>query len=506
VSGTRGAEAGRWFAAAEDYFEDVKDEYGRDVAPVRSWQVLRNLAFEMQAKPLFKKRVIRKLLCANRSEIAIRVFRAAHELGINTVAIYSAEDKMSLHRYAADESYLVGEGKAPVAAYLDIPDIIRIAKLAEVDAIHPGYGFLAENAEFAKACEENGIVFIGPSVAALNTFGDKTSARSAAIACVVPVIPGTSESCKSAEDARLFVEKYGPPVLIKAAFGGGGRGQRVIRSVSEAEEAYNRAVSEAKSSFGDGTVFLEKFLEKCRHIEVQIIGDSYGNLIHLYERDCSFQRRHQKVIEIAPAQNLDSKIRERLLADAVKLGKSVKYHNAGTVEFLVDHDGSHYFIEVNPRIQVEHTVTEQITGIDIVRSQICIAAGASLSDLKLHQENIGVRGCAIQLRVTTEDPLRNFTPDTGRLEVYRSSGGPGIRLDSSTTAGKVISGHYDSLLVKVTGWSFDFPETIVRLLRAITEFRVRGLKTNISFLQRLLVHPEFLKNKFVSTRFIDDVA
>ncbi|MFN0058983.1 MAG: pyruvate carboxylase [Planctomycetota bacterium] len=446
---------------------------------------------------------IRKLMCANRGEIAIRVFRAATELGIRTVAIFSNEDRVHLHRYKADEAYLVGAGKTPVAAYLDIEGILKVARENQVDAIHPGYGFLSERAEFARRCAAAGIIFVGPTPEVLSAFGDKISARRLAIACGVPVIPGTPNPVDSLDQAREFIEARGLPVMLKAAHGGGGRGMRVVRRASELNDAFLAASSEASAAFGDGTLFLERYVERPRHIEVQILGDNFGNVVHLYERDCSVQRRHQKLIELAPAVNLPAATRERLLADALTLAHHVHYSNAGTVEFLVDAAGQYYFIEVNPRIQVEHTVTEQVTGVDLVQSQIRLAEGASLAELGLTQENVRPRGFAIQCRVTTEDPERGFAPDTGTIEVYRSGSGMGIRLDGgSGYSGAEISPHYDPLLVKVTGYGRDFEATVARLRRALTEFRIRGVKSNIPFLMRVLEHPRFHTGE-IDTTFVD---
>jgi pyruvate carboxylase len=455
------------------------------------------------------KREIRKILCANRGEIAIRVFRAATELGLSTVAIYSHEDRVHLHRYKADEAYQVGQlpggqRKGAVSAYLGIEEILEVAKAADVDAIHPGYGFLAENAAFARACGEAGIAFIGPSPAVLATFGDKTSARTLAKELGVPTVPGTDGPVASIDEARAFVASAGLPVIIKAAMGGGGRGMRVVRDEAELAESFSRCQSEALAAFGDGTVFLERYVDKPRHIEVQILADAAGEVMHLFERDCSVQRRHQKVVEMAPAQHLDPDVRLALCNDAVRLTKAAGYHNAGTVEFLVDRSGRHYFIEVNPRIQVEHTVTEEVTGVDLVQSQIRIAGGATFAELGLSQGAITVRGVAVQCRVTTEDPRKNFQPDTGRIEVFRAGEGMGIRLDSgSGYTGAQIAPDYDSLLVKVTARALTFESAVNKLHRALAEFRVRGVSTNIPFLQNVLRHPDFL-NARVYTAWVDD--
>jgi pyruvate carboxylase len=450
------------------------------------------------------RRPIRKLLCANRGEIAIRVFRAATELGLRTVAVFSHEDRLHLHRYKADESYLVGRGKPPVAAYLDIAGIIEIAVDNGVDAIHPGYGFLSERADFARACAAAGIVFIGPSPEILDALGDKTAGRELAERAGVPVVPGTKTAVDSLDVIRAFVATHGLPIILKAAKGGGGRGMRVVRKDADLDDAFARATSEALASFGDGAVFVERYVERPRHIEVQILGDHTGAVVHLFERDCSVQRRHQKIVEIAPAVNLDPEVRQRILDDAVRLAQMVGYTNAGTFEFLVDPAGRHYFIEANPRIQVEHTVTEEVTGVDLVQSQILIAGGTTLETLGLQQEKIVVRGHAIQCRLTTEDPLRGFQPDTGTIEVFRPGEGFGIRIDAgSGYVGAEISPHYDSMLAKVIGRALEFPAAATKLHRALAEFRVRGVQTNIPFLQNVLMHPRFLAGN-VDTGFLDE--
>ena len=448
-------------------------------------------------------RPIRKLLCANRGEIAIRVFRAATELEIRTVAIFSHEDRVYLHRYKADEAYLVGEGKSPVAAYLDIEGIIEIARQNQVDAIHPGYGFLSERADFARACEAAGLRFVGPSPEVIEVLGDKTRARALAIAAGVPVVPGSDGPIADLAAAEAFVEAHGLPIMVKAAMGGGGRGMRVVRERAELSEAFERASSEATSAFGDGTMFIERYVERPRHIEVQILADARGEVVHLFERDCSVQRRHQKVVEVAPALHLEPELRAALTRDAVTLARHTGYRNAGTVEFLVDPEGRHYFIEVNPRIQVEHTVTEQVTLVDLVQAQIRVAGGATLAELGLTQEGIETRGYAIQCRVTTENPLNAFQPDTGRIEAYRSASGMGIRIDGgSGYAGAHVSPHYDSLLAKVTAHSLTFDSAAAKLHRALAEFRIRGVKTNIPFLQNVLRHPTFMAGD-ARTDFID---
>lgn len=448
---------------------------------------------------------IRKLMVANRGEIAIRVFRACTELNIRTVGIYSEQDSEQIHRIKADESYLIGKGLAPVQAYLNIKEIVKLAKENDVDAIHPGYGLLSESGDFAKACIKNGIRFVGPSPDVMYRMGDKVEARKAAIEAGLRIIEGTANPITESqlEDAAKFAEKVHYPIIIKAAHGGGGRGMRVVRSKDELEESFQRATSEAKSAFGNGAVFIEKYIEKPRHIEVQILGDHHKNVVHLYERDCSVQRRHQKVVEIAPAPSLPSHIRDRITGDAVKLAKHVGYQNAGTVEFLLDKEGNHYFIEVNARLQVEHTVTEEITGVDLVQSQIRVAEGHNLNDLNLKQENIKINGSAIQCRMTTEDPAKNFQPDNGRIEVYRSGEGMGIRLDSANAfTGAVITPYYDSLLVKIIAHAQNHPSACAKLIRALKEFRIRGIKTNIPYLINVLQNKEFI-NGSVDTSFID---
>ncbi|XP_042368108.1 pyruvate carboxylase, mitochondrial isoform X2 [Plectropomus leopardus] len=454
--------------------------------------------------PKSEYRPIKKVMVANRGEIAIRVFRACTELGIRTVAVYSEQDTGQMHRQKADEAYLIGKGLPPVAAYLDIPDIIKVAKDNNVDAIHPGYGFLSERADFAQACADAGVMFVGPTPETVRKMGDKVEARALAISAGVPVVPGTDSPISCLQEAQSFAQTYGFPIIFKAAYGGGGRGMRVVREYEELEENYQRAYSEALTAFGNGALFVEKFIEKPRHIEVQILGDKYGNVIHLYERDCSIQRRHQKVVEIAPAFQLDPHLRDRLHADAVNLAKQVGYENAGTVEFLVDKHGKHYFIEVNSRLQVEHTVTEEITDVDLVHAQLHVCEGRSLPELSLKQDKIRVNGCAIQCRVTTEDPARGFQPDTGRIEVFRSGEGMGIRLDSASAfQGAVISPHYDSLLVKVIASGKDLQTAASKMSRALAEFRVRGVKTNIPFLQNVFANHQFLHST-VDTQFIDE--
>lgn len=448
---------------------------------------------------------IKKILVANRGEIATRIFRACTELNITTVAIYSEEDEVSLHRFKADEAYLIGEGKGPIEAYLDIEGIIELAKRNDVDAIHPGYGFLSENQEFAKRCEENGIKFIGPKKEHIEMFGDKIHARKAAIESGIPVIPGTEEPLEHTQDAMHFAKKHGYPIIVKATAGGGGRGMRIVNNRDELEDSIERARSESKSAFGDSNVYIEKYLEKPKHIEVQIIGDNYGNVVHLFERDCSVQRRHQKVVEVAPSFSLSEELRQKITEAALKLARKVGYINAGTIEFLVS-GNNFYFIEVNPRIQVEHTITELITGIDIVQTQIKIAEGYPLNHEKIgiySQNDIVKNGYAIQCRITTEDPENNFMPDYGRINVYRSASGFGIRLDAgSAYAGATITPHYDSLLVKVSAYAKSPEDAAAKMVRTLKEFRIRGVKSNILFLKNVVEHPDFLSGNY-STTFID---
>lgn len=452
----------------------------------------------------FTRRKIKKILVANRGEIAVRVFRACNELGIRSVAIYSEQDKMQMFRQKADEAYLVGKGLAPVAAYLNIEEILKIAKENHVDAIHPGYGFLSERSDFAQACHDNGIKFIGPKAQVVARMGDKVEARRSAIAAGVAVVPGLDDPIESVDQAEEFCRKHGLPVIFKAAFGGGGKGMRVVRNFDELADNFKRASSEAAACFGNGSMFVERFIERPRHIEVQMMGDEHGKVVHLYDRDCSIQRRHQKVIEIAPAPNLKESVRTNILEDALKIARHVGYQNAGTAEFLIDREGRHYFIEVNARLQVEHTVTEEVTGIDLVQAQIKIAEGAHLDQLGLRQNEIHAHGCSIQCRVTTEDPARDFAPDTGRIEVFRSGEGFGIRLDGAAAfTGAQISPYYDSLLVKVIATSKDLRQSARKMARALKEFRVRGVKTNIPFLLNVLEHEKFLDVNY-DTGFIDE--
>jgi len=449
---------------------------------------------------------IRSILVANRSEIAIRVMRAASELGIRTVGIYSNEDRFALHRFKADESYLVGDGKKPIGAYLDIADIIRVAKLAKVDAIHPGYGFLSENPDFADACAEAGIAFIGPKPNVMRELGNKVAARALAERVGVPVVPATGALPYDDEECRKQAAKVGYPIMLKASWGGGGRGMRAINNESELLPAIEVARREAAAAFGNDEVYLEKMVVRARHVEVQVLGDAHGNLVHLFERDCSVQRRNQKVVERAPAPYLSDEQRQSLCASALKLAAGVNYTHAGTVEFLMDADsGNFYFIEVNPRIQVEHTVTEEVTGMDIVKAQIKVTEGGKIGsdDYLPAQANIRLSGHALQCRVTTEDPEKSFTPDYGKLTAYRSAAGAGIRLDAGTAyTGAVITPFYDSLLVKVTARGHDPEEAIRRMDRALREFRIRGVSTNLAFLENVIAHPLF-KSGECTTRFID---
>ncbi len=438
-------------------------------------------------------RKFKRVLVANRGEIAIRVFRACHELGIRTVAIYSEEDKNTLFRTKADESYQIGKGKAPVAAYLGIDEIIDLAKAKGVDAIHPGYGFLSENVEFAKACEAAGIEFIGPTPEMMDRLGDKIKSKIVADEVGVPTIPGVEAAIQTEEEAVAFADRCGYPVMLKASAGGGGRGMRIVRNREDIVSEYRTARSEAAKAFGIDDIFIEKYLENPKHIEVQVLGDKEGNLVHLYERDCSIQRRHQKVIEFTPALCLTDEQREAICEDALKIARAVSYRSAGTVEFLLDRDGNHYFIEMNPRIQVEHTVTEMVTGIDIVQSQILIAEGYSLDQIGIpSQDSIVSRGAAIQCRITTEDPASGFAPDTGTLELYRSPSGYGIRLDGGNGfTGSVITPYYDSLLVKITSWALTFEGAARKAIRALRETQIKGVKTNVGFLLNVLNHPVF---------------
>jgi len=451
---------------------------------------------------------IKSLLVANRGEIAIRVMRAASELGIRTIAIYSQEDRFSLHRTKADEAYLVGRGRAPVDAYLDIEDILRIALEAKADAIHPGYGFLSENPEFVEACNREGVIFVGPTPDIMRDLGNKVAARNLATRAKVPVMPATPPLPADIEQCKAQAKQVGYPVMLKASWGGGGRGMRVIDSDAQLTELLPVARREAKAGFGNDEVYLEKLVRKARHIEVQILGDTHGNLVHLFERDCTVQRRNQKVVERAPAAFLTDAQRNELCGYALQIGKAVSYRNAGTVEFLQDAEtGKFYFIEVNPRIQVEHTVTEAVTGIDLVKAQIRIADGAKIGDEASgvpKQQDIHLTAHALQCRVTTEDPENNFAPDYGKITAYRSPAGFGIRLDAGTAyAGAILTRSYDSMLVKVTAWAPNPQEAIARMHRALWEFRIRGVATNLRFLDQVITHPKFANAEY-TTKFIDE--
>lgn len=448
---------------------------------------------------------INKVLVANRGEIAIRIFRACVELNLKTVGIYTYEDRYSQHRYKADEAYQIGNENDPLKPYLNGEEIIQLALKKGVDAIHPGYGFLSENADFAEACAKNGIIFIGPSPEVMRKLGSKIEAKKIAKDCKVPIIASSKKALVDTVTAMAEAEKIGFPVMLKASAGGGGRGMRVIRSREDLQKSYPEATREALNAFGDGTVFLEKFIEEPKHIEVQILGDQHGNIVHCFERDCSVQRRYQKVVEIAPSQGLKQKTLDSLYHHALNIANKVGYNNAGTVEFLVDKNEDIYFIEVNPRIQVEHTVTEMVTGIDLVKAQIFIAGGYKLSDRQIKipsQEDIKVNGFAMQCRITTEDPENNFQPDYGTITTYRSAAGFGIRLDAgSLYQGVKVSPFFDSMLVKVSAYGRSFDGAIRRMNRALQEFRIRGVKTNIQFLRNLINHPEF-KESNTSVNFI----
>lgn len=445
----------------------------------------------------------KRILVANRGEIAIRIIRACREMGIRSVAIYSEEDRNTLFRTKADESYQIGKGKSPVDAYLAIDEIIELAKAKGVDAIHPGYGLLSENKEFAKACEEAGIEFIGPTSEMMSQLGDKIQSKIVAKRVGVPIIPGVERAITSEDEAIKIAQECGYPVMLKAAAGGGGRGMRIVRTAEELIPEFKSAKSEAKKAFGIDDIFIEKYVEKPKHIEVQVLGDKYANLVHLYERDCSIQRRHQKVIEFTPALSIDDEQREKICADALKIAGAVDYRSAGTVEFLVDKNGEHYFIEMNPRIQVEHTVTEMVTGIDIVQSQILVAMGYSLDSEEIDikgQESIKINGHAIQCRITTEDPVNGFAPDTGLIEEYKSASGFGIRLDGGNGfAGSIISPYYDSLLVKVTAYARTWEGAVRKAARALSETQIKGVKTNIAFLLNVLRNDEFQKGQCDTT-------
>ncbi|MEZ4916477.1 MAG: pyruvate carboxylase [Chitinophagales bacterium] len=442
---------------------------------------------------------IKRLLVANRGEIAIRIFRAATELGIRTVAVYTFEDRYSLHRYKADEAYQIGNNEEPLKPYLDIDEIISVAKQNKIDAIHPGYGFLSENVAFAKKCREAGIKFIGPSPESMEQLGDKVAAKKIARAVNVPVIEDSQIDLSNTDTALKEAQKIGYPIMVKAAAGGGGRGMRVVNNDEELKKAFTEAKSEAKKAFGIDTIFLEKYISNPKHIEVQLLGDEEGHLVHLYERDCSVQRRFQKVVEVAPAPSIKQETKEKLYKYALNIGNYVNYYNAGTVEFLLDEKENIYFIEVNPRIQVEHTITEEVTGIDIVRTQILIACGLPLTHPSIYiknQEDVPFQGFAIQCRITTEDPENNFQPDYGTIIAYRSASGMGIRLDEgSSYAGVTISPFFDSMLVKVSAWGRTLKGASERLSRALIEYRIRGVKTNIPFLMNVVQHPVFVNGE-----------
>ncbi|WP_219419801.1 pyruvate carboxylase [Pseudonocardia nigra] len=447
--------------------------------------------------------MFRKVLVANRGEIAIRAFRAAYELGVSTVAIFPYEDRNSLHRAKADESYQIGEPGHPVRAYLSVDEVIKAAKKAGADAIYPGYGFLSENPDLAEACEREGITFVGPPTDVLHLTGNKARAVAAAREAGVAVLR-SSDPSSDVDTLLAAADEVGFPIFVKAVAGGGGRGMRRVQQPGELREAIEAAMREAESAFGDPTVFLEQAVVNPRHIEVQILADGQGNVSHLYERDCSVQRRHQKVVEIAPAPNLDPELRERICTDAVKFARAIGYVNAGTVEFLLDERGNHVFIEMNPRIQVEHTVTEQVTDRDLVIAQLRIASGLTLPELRLDQSDVTLSGAALQCRVTTEDPTNGFRPDTGTISAYRSPGGPGVRLDGGTThTGAEVSAHFDSMLVKLTCYGHDFSNAVRRARRAIAEFRIRGVSTNLPFLAAVLDDPDFAAGR-VTTSFIDE--
>ncbi|MGA7198845.1 biotin carboxylase N-terminal domain-containing protein, partial [Roseiarcus sp.] len=468
----------------------------------------------MNAHPAAARR-IERLLVANRSEIAIRVFRAAAELGIQTVAIYAEEDKLSLHRFKSDEAYLVGRGASrelhlgPLEAYLSIEEVIRVAIAAKVDAIHPGYGFLSESPEFSEACADHGILFIGPRPETMRTLGNKVAARNLAVSVGVPVMPATEPLPDDPDEVKRLAAEVGYPVMLKASWGGGGRGMRPIESEDKLLDAVQAGKREAKAAFGKDEVYLEKLVRRARHIEVQLLGDTHGGLVHLFERDCTIQRRNQKVIERAPAPYLDPAVRQALCNAALAIGKATQYRGAGTVEFLMDADtGAFYFIEVNPRIQVEHTVTEQVTGLDIVKAQIKILEGGRLGHIDETgippQDEIELNGHALQCRITTENPDNNFIPDYGRITAYRGAFGFGIRVDGGTAySGAVVTRYYDALLEKVTAWAPSPEEVVARMDRALREYRIRGVATNLAFLEAVLNHPKFRKNEY-TTRFIDE--
>src|SRR3954471_17283449 len=449
-------------------------------------------------------RPLSKLLAANRSEIAVRIFRAATDLGLRTVAVYAQADRFSIHRFKADEAYMVGEGKGPVAAYLDIHGIVALAKQTGAEAIHPGYGFLSANAGFARACAAAGITFVGPRPELLEMMGDKTAARALARRIHVPTLVGTEQAITNREEALKIAREIGFPLIIKAAFGGGGRGMRVVNKSADLDRLLDEAQAEADRAFGNPAVFLERYIRHAKHIEVQVLGDKHGNVIHLHERDCSVQRRHQKVVEIAPSYGLPPQIVNELCNAAVRMAEEIGYDNAGTIEFLYDLDRHEwFFIEMNPRIQVEHTVTEVVTGLDLVRAQILIAQGHSLHSPEVgmpRQADVPCNGYAIQCRITTEDPENKFIPDYGRILAYRSPGGFGVRLDGGMGyAGAVITPFYDSLLVKSIASGQSYEIAMNRSRRVLSEFRIRGVKTNIPFLENVIAHPQFRSGQATTT-------
>ncbi len=443
-----------------------------------------------------------KVLVANRGEIAVRAFRAAYELGAGTVAVFPHEDRNSVHRLKADESYEIGEPGHPVRAYLDVQAVVAAARRAGADAVYPGYGFLSENPDLAAACAQAGITFVGPSAEVLELTGNKARAIAAAKDAGLPVL-GSTDPSDDVDTLLAAVEGMDFPVFVKAVAGGGGRGMRKVDERDKLQGAIEAAMREAESAFGDATVFIEQAVVNPRHIEVQILADTTGDVIHLFERDCSVQRRHQKVIELAPAPNLDPELRERICADAVAFARAIGYSCAGTVEFLLDESGKHVFIEMNPRIQVEHTVTEEVTDVDLVQAQLRIASGETLADLGLSQDTVQLRGAALQCRITTEDPANGFRPDTGRITAYRSPGGAGVRLDGGSSMGAEVGAHFDSMLVKLTCRGRDFGVAVARARRAVAEFRIRGVATNIPFLQAVLDDPDFRAGR-VTTSFIEE--
>ena len=442
---------------------------------------------------------IKKVLVANRSEIAIRVLRACNELNISTVAIYTFEDRYSQHRYKADESYQIGRDDQPLKPYLDIDEIVKLAKSKNVDAIHPGYGFLSENSDFARACAANDIIFIGPDPDVMDALGDKITAKKIAAKCNVPIIESNKKKLTSLKVALSEAETIGYPLMLKAASGGGGRGMRVVRVPEDLEATFDSARNESLNAFGDDTMFLEKYVEEPKHIEVQIVADKHGAIRHLFERDCSVQRRHQKVVEVAPSHNLSDTVKHNLYDYAIAIAEEVNYNNIGTVEFLLDADNNIYFIEVNPRIQVEHTVTEMVTGIDLVKTQIFVAGGYKLSSKQIkiyEQDTLTTNGFALQCRITTEDPENNFTPDYGTVTTYRSASGMGIRLDAgSIYQSYSVSPFFDSMLVKVSAQGRTLDGATRKMSRALKEFRIRGVKTNIHFLQNVIQHKTFKEGK-----------